>query len=116
MGDVEHDSLRYLNNSDMLAIADYLKPVSSTSARVEGLHTPLNEHAGYKLYESNCRVCHETGVVGAPEIDNRKYAKSCVTRYARNSIESPSKAMAPCRRKVDAVSVLRHVLKPRWTI
>ena len=72
MSDVEHDSLRYLSDADMLAIADYLKSVASDSPPVEGLQTPLNEQAGYKLYESNCRACHETGVVGAPEVDKRK--------------------------------------------
>lgn len=72
MSDVEHNSLRYLNEGDMLAIADYLKSVASDSPPEEGLQTPLNEHAGYKLYESNCRACHETGVVGAPEVDKQK--------------------------------------------
>jgi cytochrome c5 len=75
MSDVEHDSLRYLNEGDMLAIADYLKSVASDSPPEEGLQTPLNEHAGYKLYESNCRACHETGVVGAPEVDKQKVRK-----------------------------------------
>jgi cytochrome c5 len=71
MGEVEHDSLRYLDNSDMLAIADYLKSVTSALPPVENLQTPLNEQAGYKLYESNCSACHKTGVVGAPEVDKR---------------------------------------------
>ena len=56
----------------MLAIADYLKSVTSASPPTEGLQTPLKEQAGYRLYESNCRACHETGVVGAPEVDKRK--------------------------------------------
>lgn len=75
MSDVEHDSLRYLNNSDMLAIADYLKSIHSDSPPVEGLQSPLNEQSGQKLYASNCRACHETGVVGAPDIDKQKVRK-----------------------------------------
>lgn len=72
MSDVEHDSLRYLDTRDMLAIADYLKSVSSAAPPAEGLQKPLNKRVGYKLYESNCRACHETGVVGAPEVDKQR--------------------------------------------
>lgn len=72
MGDVEHDSLRYLRRADMLAIAEYLKSVNSVSPPVEDLQTPLNRNAGRKLYDSNCGVCHNTGVVGAPEVDKRR--------------------------------------------
>ena len=72
MSDVEHNSLRYLHHSDMLAIADYLKSVKSVSPPVEGLQVSLNKEAGRKLYESNCAACHNTGVVGAPEIDKRR--------------------------------------------
>lgn len=72
MSDVEHNSLRYLRHTDMLAIADYLKQVKSISPPVEGLQTPLSKDAGRKLYESNCSACHDTGIVGAPEIDKRR--------------------------------------------
>jgi len=72
MSEVEHNSLRYLRHTDMLAIADYLKLVKSTSPPVEGLQTPLGKGAGRKLYESNCSACHNTGLVGAPETDKRR--------------------------------------------
>ncbi len=72
MSSVEHNSLRYLRHADMLAIADYLKSVKSASPPVEGLQTPLNRNAGHKLYESSCSACHDTGVVGAPEVDKRR--------------------------------------------
>jgi cytochrome c5 len=72
MSDVEHDSLRYLHHADMLAIADYLKSVKSASPPVEDLQTPLNRDVGRKLYESNCGVCHNTGIVGAPEVDKQR--------------------------------------------
>jgi len=72
MSSVEHNSLRYLRHTDMLAIADYLKSVKSISPPVEGLQTPLNRNAGHKLYESSCSACHNTGVVGAPEVDKRR--------------------------------------------
>ena len=72
MSDVEHNSLRYLRHADMLAIADYLKSVKSLSPPVEGVQTPLNKEAGRKLYESNCGACHETGIIGAPEVYKRR--------------------------------------------
>ena len=72
MSDVEHNSLRYLRVEDMLAIADYLKSVNSASPPVEGLQAPLRLDAGRKLYESNCAACHNTGLVGAPQVNKEK--------------------------------------------
>jgi cytochrome c5 len=72
MGDVEHNSLRYLRDEDMLAIADYLKSVKSASPPVEGLKTPLKLDAGRRLYESNCAACHNTGIAGAPQVNRQK--------------------------------------------
>ncbi len=72
MSDVEHNSLRYLRHEDMLAIADYLKSVKSVSPPVKGLQTPLSKEAGRKLYESNCSNCHDTGIVGAPEVSKQR--------------------------------------------
>jgi len=75
MSDVEHNSLRYLHHADMLAIADYLKSVKSKSPPVDGLQKSLSKEAGRKLYESNCGVCHNIGVVGAPETDKQKVSQ-----------------------------------------
>ncbi len=72
MSDVEHNSLRHLRHSDMLAIADYLKSVESKSPPVEGLQTALDSHAGQKLYESNCSICHDSGVIDAPKTAQRR--------------------------------------------
>ena len=72
MSDVEHNSLKYLRHADMLAVADYLKRVQSVSPPVEGLKTPLDKEVGRKLYESNCGTCHDTGIVGAPEVDKQR--------------------------------------------
>lgn len=72
MSEVEHNSLRHLSHEDMLAIADYLKSVKSRSPPVENLQTPLNMDAGRKLYESYCIICHNTGVLGAPQVNKQK--------------------------------------------
>lgn len=68
MSEVEHNSLRYLHREDMFAIADYLKSVTSASPPVQGLQEPLGKDAGRKLYESNCAACHNSGVLGAPQV------------------------------------------------
>jgi cytochrome c5 len=72
MSEVEHNSLRYLRHEDMLAIADYLKSVKSKSPPVEDLQTPLSMDAGRKLYESNCAVCHNTGIAEAPQVNKQR--------------------------------------------
>lgn len=72
MSEVEHNSLRYLRHEDMLAVADYLKSVKSKSPPVENLQTPLSMNAGRKLYESNCAVCHNNGIAGAPQTKKQK--------------------------------------------
>ncbi|MGD2083397.1 MAG: c-type cytochrome [Chromatiales bacterium] len=72
MSDVEHNSLRYLREEDMRAIAEYLKSVKSESPPVEGLQTPLQRDAGRRLYESSCAACHNTGIAGAPQVSRKK--------------------------------------------
>ena len=72
MRDVEHNSLRYLSEDDMRAIADYLKSVKSESPPVDGLQIPLNRDAGRRLYESSCAACHASGIAGAPQVNRQK--------------------------------------------
>ena len=54
-----------------LAVADYLKLVKSASPPMGDLQKPLSMDAGRKLYESNCAVCHDTGIFGAPQINKQ---------------------------------------------
>jgi len=72
MADVEHNSLRYLKQEDMLAIAEYLKSVESESPPVEDLGgEPMDEDAGKKLYASRCINCHEIAPTDAPKVNDR---------------------------------------------
>ena len=72
MAEVEHNSLRYLRQNDLLAIAMYLKTVTSHTPPIEDIGgEPLDERAGKKLYQSNCRGCHASGVLGAPKASDR---------------------------------------------
>jgi cytochrome c5 len=95
MSDVEHDSLRYLRHADMLAIAEYLKSVNSVSPPVEDLQTPLKRNAGRKLYDSSCGVCHETGVVGAPEVDKRRVRRILRDQGRENLYQAAIKGDGP---------------------
>jgi cytochrome c5 len=63
MKEANHDSLRYLTDSDLMAIATYLKSVQST--------TPPKPKSsggpGAGIYDSYCSGCHATGAGGAPK-------------------------------------------------
>jgi len=63
MLEVDHDSLRYLTHTDLLAIATYLKSVQS--------QTPPKPRTsggpGASVYEGYCAGCHATGSGGAPK-------------------------------------------------
>lgn len=70
MQEVEHNSLRYLSQSDMLAIADYLKSVRSSPPEVEvDMNREFSMKEGKKLYESSCAMCHAGQLMGAPDTD-----------------------------------------------
>jgi len=70
MQGVEHNSLRYLNQYDILAIADYLKSVRSSPPKVEvALNRNFSLEEGKKLYQSNCKMCHANQIMGAPNTD-----------------------------------------------
>ena len=61
MLEANHDSLRFLSHSDLLAIATYLKSVQSTSPpRPTG-------SIGKAIYENYCSGCHATGAGNAPK-------------------------------------------------
>lgn len=61
MLEVNHDSLRYLSESDLNAIATYLRSVQSkTPPKPRG-------GAGKATYETYCSGCHATGAGGAPK-------------------------------------------------
>ncbi len=72
MKGVEHNSLRYLTRSDMLAIAEYLKSVKSTPPKAEiAIQGGYNLADGRKLYESSCEMCHANQIMGAPNMEKR---------------------------------------------
>ncbi|NCT56919.1 MAG: c-type cytochrome [Legionella sp.] len=69
MAEVNHNSLRYLTREDHLAIATYLRTV--TSEEPLGL-APSNEppslERGREVYLKACTICHQNGEMTAPRI------------------------------------------------
>lgn len=72
MADVNHNSLRYLTASDTMAIATYLKTVTSRQPLkppvVSGPASTLKR--GKQVYVNVCTICHQNGKMGAPLIGN----------------------------------------------
>lgn len=90
MAEVDHDSLKYLTQSDLDAIATYLKTVHSPQPRVpeitkkqaltlKPITAPTGKKynfnaktlaVGEKVYTKVCAICHDKGMAGAPKIYN----------------------------------------------
>ena len=69
MAEVNHDSLKYLTDADMLAISTYIKTVESE----EPLGLPASNAApslarGRQVYFTACAICHQDGQMSAPII------------------------------------------------
>lgn len=68
MADVNRNSLRYLSNEDLAAMAIYLKTVKSpplVTARTGG---SVGSGTGKEVYTAHCAACHDTGASGAPKL------------------------------------------------
>ncbi|MHB1947491.1 MAG: c-type cytochrome [Gammaproteobacteria bacterium] len=62
MLEANRDSLRYLSQSDLTALATYLKSVQS-----EAPPKPTGDNLGKGIYETYCSGCHAAGAGGAPK-------------------------------------------------
>ena len=71
MAEVNHNSLQYLDESDRLAIATYLKTVvSEDPINLPGSDAAPTLSRGKKVYLSACILCHQNGEMTAPRIGN----------------------------------------------
>jgi len=69
MAEVNHDSLQFLTNKDLLAIATYLKSVKTQEPLRVGIDAKASwEARGKQVYYAACHICHQEGQVGAPRI------------------------------------------------
>ncbi len=65
MSEANHNSLRYLTDDDLAAIAIYLKSVKGIAPKAAstGAITP---QAVRNIYDNSCASCHDRGLQGAP--------------------------------------------------
>lgn len=69
MAEVNYDSLRYLPEKDLRAIAVYLKTVKSkVPAANSSSGGAITADTGKDVYLDKCAVCHDSGAAGAPKI------------------------------------------------
>lgn len=69
MKEVNHDSLRYLTAADQMAIAKYLKTVSSEEPLgLPASDAPPTLARGKQVYQHSCNICHQDGEMSAPLI------------------------------------------------
>jgi mono/diheme cytochrome c family protein len=75
MGTVVHDSLQYLTQEDLAAIATYLKaqtqsgePPEPSQVKVPAAQAEAMMRQGGKLYENHCADCHQRHGEGVPRI------------------------------------------------
>lgn len=66
MAEVVHDSLEYLSQEDLEAIATYLKGVRSQLPPAK--ESKITSKTGQKIYDRYCTGCHGIGAGGAPKM------------------------------------------------
>jgi mono/diheme cytochrome c family protein len=69
MAEVVHNSLSYLTDADLKAMAEYLKTLPANSAlRTGHPEADPTRQAGAKLYVDNCMACHQSKGRGIPGV------------------------------------------------
>lgn len=76
MAAVNHDSLAYINKTDLTAMATYLKTVDASTYTGQSHATNAAYLSqGRKVYQQACALCHNSGQLGAPKIvDSENWA------------------------------------------
>ena len=87
MAEVVHDSLRYLTQDDLQAIATYLKEGPDRPAPPPGqLASAASIKAGQALYLQNCAMCHQDKGVGIPGVIPNLAGNAAITASQPNDI------------------------------
>ena len=69
MAEVNHNSMTYLTDTDLLAVATYLKTVVSEEyLGLPSSSEPPSLSRGKKVYFTACVICHQDGAMSAPVI------------------------------------------------
>lgn len=87
MAEVNSNSLRYLTEADLRAIATYLKSVHSQMP-TSAFSGPLTAQTGKKVYQKYCATCHANGAAGAPKLGesiewNKRLSEGIAPVYQR---------------------------------
>lgn len=87
MSEVVHDSLTYLTESDLHAIAVFLKDGPDRKSPVPGpLASPAALHAGQTLYLTYCAMCHQDHGSGIPGAIPNLAGNAAITAARPNDI------------------------------
>lgn len=71
MAEVNRDSLSHLNDADLLAIATYIKTVTTPDPlAIEPSNKAPSLSRGRQVYTKVCVICHQNGEMSAPLIGN----------------------------------------------
>tara|TARA_Y200000002_G_scaffold368997_2_gene362668 strand:- start:1478 stop:3067 length:1590 start_codon:yes stop_codon:yes gene_type:complete len=71
MREVNHDSLEYVDQSDLYAMAEYIKSTKDPipEKKIEMTAQPVGDLAlGENVYNARCAACHNVGAGGSPKI------------------------------------------------
>ncbi len=72
MAEANHDSLKYLTDKDLRAIATYLKSVKAVEPEAAKTKQ-ITSSSVRDIYEKSCSACHDDGVLGAPKLGDTAY-------------------------------------------
>jgi cytochrome c5 len=73
MAEVNHDSLIHLPESDLRAMAVYLKTVESPEPpKDKSTGGEITADTGKTIYKDKCAVCHDNGAAGAPKTTDKQ--------------------------------------------
>lgn len=125
MAEVNHDSLGYLSDADMLAIATYIKTVETPDPlAVSPSNQPPSLSRGKQIYTEVCVICHQDGQMSAPLIGDSanwymRLKSSGLTGLYRNVINGynsmPIKGACVTCSENDIISAVNYILNESLT-
>lgn len=67
MAEVNHNSLMYLSDADLMAVSTYIKTVESEEPLgLPASNEPPSLDRGKQVYQTACVICHQDGAMSAP--------------------------------------------------
>lgn len=119
MAEVDHNSLNYLTNKDLTAIAVYLESIESKETNwAEKLAGEKDSVVGKKIYYAKCAECHNENPMGAPVIGDaanwKDRYKQGITKLYQHTIKGynqmPYMGNCPTCSKAEIRSAVNYLL------